>query len=86
MAARKNKVALTDAWKAKIQVSVISGRLYDHMQGKCAMTPTQIKAADILLKKLVPDLGRTEVTGAGGGPIEAVTRIELAPLRGNGQG
>lgn len=74
MAARNRKVTLTDAWKAKIQVSVISGRLYDHLQGKNQMTPTQIKAADILLKKLVPDLGRTEVVGEEGGPIELVFR------------
>lgn len=76
MAARKNKVELTDAWKAKIQVSVISGRLYDHMQGLCDMSPTQIKAADILLKKLVPDLGRTEVTGPGEGGAHVFQVIE----------
>ena len=74
MAARNRKVTLTDAWKAKIQASVISGRLYDHLQGKNEMTPTQIKAADILLKKLVPDLGRTEVVGEEGGPVELVFR------------
>jgi hypothetical protein len=66
MAARKNKVTLTDAWKTKIQVSVIGLRLYDHLQGKCEMTPTQIKAADILLRKLVPDLNRVEGAGEEG--------------------
>ncbi len=69
MAARKNKIQLTDAWKEKIKASVISGRLYDHLQGLNEMTPTQIKAADILLKKLVPDLNRSEHTGEGGGPL-----------------
>lgn len=85
MAARKNKVQLTDSWKAKIQISVISGRLYDHMQGKVEMTPTQIKAADILLRKLVPDLGRTEVTGEDGGAIKTdnVWRVELVRANPN---
>lgn len=72
MAARKNKVKLTEAWKAKIKVSVISGRLYDHLQGKNEMTPTQIKAADILLKKLVPDLNRAEVVGDEDKPVKIV--------------
>lgn len=72
MAARTRKVTLTDAWKAKIQISVISGRLYDHLQGKNEMTPTQIKAADILLKKLVPDLNRAEVVGDEDKPVKIV--------------
>jgi len=85
MAARKNKLTLTDAWKAKIQVSVISGRLYDHLQGKNSMSPTQIKAADILLKKLIPDLSRAEHTGAGGEAIKTdnVWRVELVKANAN---
>jgi hypothetical protein len=69
MAARKNKIQLTDAWKEKIRVSVISGRLYSHLNGEIEMSPTQIKAAQILLSKLVPDLARTELVGDGGGPV-----------------
>lgn len=70
MAARKNKVALTDTWKEKIQVSMIGLRLYDHALGKNEMTQTQIKAAEIILRKLVPDLARTEHTGEDGGPMK----------------
>lgn len=77
MAARKRKVQLTDAWKDKIRVSVISGRLYDHMQGKCEMSATQIKAADILLKKLVPDVGRVEHSGLDGGAIQHEVVLEV---------
>jgi hypothetical protein len=83
MAARKRKVQLTDAWKEKIRISVISGRLYDHVNGEIEMSNTQIKAAQILLAKLVPDLGRTEVSGVDGGPVETITRIELAAMSGN---
>jgi hypothetical protein len=81
MAARKRKVELTETWKEKIKASVIGLRLYEHMQGLNEMTPTQIKAADILLKKLVPDLGRTEHVGDGGGEIKTVSRIELVGLK-----
>lgn len=77
MAARKRKVELTEAWKDKIRVSVISGRLYDHMQGLCEMTPTQIKAAEILLKKLVPDVGRVEHSGIDGGAIQHDVVLEV---------
>lgn len=31
------------------------------------MSPTQIKAAEILLKKVAPDLARQELTGKDGG-------------------
>jgi len=34
------------------------------------MSPTQIKAAEILLRKVAPDLARQEVTGEDGGPQE----------------
>ncbi len=34
----------------------------------------------------VPKLARTEVTGADGGPVETVTRVELVPMPdGNGK-
>ena len=38
------------------------------------MSPTQLKAAEILLKKVAPDLARTEMTGEDGGPQELVIR------------
>ena len=68
MAARKIKRLLTDDWKAKIQASNICHRLALHVDGKIEMTPTQVRAAEILLRKTVPDLARNEVTGADGGP------------------
>ena len=38
--------------------------------GEVELTPTQIKAAQLLLSKLVPDLARTELTGKDGQPQE----------------
>ncbi len=72
MAARKKKVTLSEEWKAKIQAGAILSRLVKHVNGEIEMTASQIKAADILLKKTVPDLARTEVTGKDGEPQQHV--------------
>lgn len=74
MAARIRKTKLTDEWKARIQAGVILDRLVKHVNGEVEMSSSQIKAADILLKKTVPDLARTEVTGLDGAPQEMVIR------------
>jgi len=72
MAARKKKVTLSDNWKDGIRASNIMRRLYDHCNGETEMSNTQIKAAQIILGKLVPDLARNELTGEEGGPIKTV--------------
>ncbi|MDZ4346073.1 MAG: hypothetical protein U1E51_26980 [Candidatus Binatia bacterium] len=66
MAARKRKVSLTDSWKAKIRASMLMNRLQDHALGKLEMKNTQIKAADIVLRKMVPDLSTTQGPGRDG--------------------
>ena len=70
MAARKNKVTLSERWKDRISATMILNRLVSHVEGNLELSPTQIKAADIILKKIVPDLARTELTGKDGGPME----------------
>ena len=70
MAARKNKVTLSERWKDRISATMILNRLVSHVEGNLELSPTQIKAADIILKKVVPDLARTEHVGDGGGPVE----------------
>jgi hypothetical protein len=84
MAARKRKVQLTDSWKDGIRVSMLMGRLYGHALGENDMSQSQIKAAQIVLAKLVPDLNRAEHTGKDGGPMETITRIELVDMDGDG--
>lgn len=69
MAARKRKVALSDTWKDGIRVSMLMGRLYGHALGEVDMSGSQIKAAQVVLAKLVPDLNRAEHVGEGGGPV-----------------
>ena len=36
--------------------------LENHANGSCELTPTRIKAIEILLKKALPDLTATEIT------------------------
>ena len=56
MAARKNKVKLTEAWREKIRTSMLINRLQNHVVGRLEMSATQLRAAEILLKKCLPDL------------------------------
>ena len=60
MAARKNKITLTDEWKEKIRISHIINRLNQGFDGKVELTSDQIRIADMLLKKVVPDLSRVD--------------------------
>lgn len=66
MAARKRKLTLSDNWKDNIRAGVLAQRLYAAAIGEVEMSNQQIKAADIILKKLIPDLARTELTGKDG--------------------
>lgn len=61
MPARTRKIKLTEEWKEKIQLSMIINRLNSHIKGDLELSSTQIRAAEILLRKLIPDLARTEV-------------------------
>jgi hypothetical protein len=50
------------------------------------MTQTQLRAAEVLLKKTLPDQTAQEITGPDGGPVEAVGRIELVALSADSKG
>lgn len=82
MPARKHKISLTDGWKAKIRASVICHRLHRHVEGKLELSSTQIKAAQILLAKVVPDLARTEMTGKDGAALEVPAVFNIIGVAG----
>lgn len=67
MAARSHRVKLSDEWRERIRVAGILQRLEKAAMGEGEVTPTQLKAAEIVLRKTLPDLARTEVTGKDGG-------------------
>jgi hypothetical protein len=69
-----------DDVRAKIQTSQLVNRLTDHALNGLELSPTQVRAIEILIKKTLPDLQSIELTGNDESPI--VTRIEL--VDGNG--
>lgn len=70
MAARKNTPRLSQEWRERIRSGVILARLEKAALGELDITPASLKAAEIVLRKTIPDLARTEVTGEDGGPQE----------------
>lgn len=81
MAARLRKHH-QDEVRTKIQASQLINVLQNHALGKTEdLSPSRLKAIEILLKKSVPDLSQiqAEHTGADGGPIViAATNLDEA--------
>lgn len=63
MAARTRKLKVTDTWRDKIRVGMIINHLRNHILGRIEMSPTQLRAAEILLRKVAPDLQAVEHSG-----------------------
>lgn len=76
MAARKRKGTKEQGWsdqtRSRIQTSMLLNRLTDHVDGKVEMTNSQVRAADILLRKALPDLQSVEMTGRDGDAMQIV--------------
>jgi len=58
--------------RAKINAIRIIEKLNNHVLENSEMSATQMKAAEILLRKCVPDLSAVELTGEGGGPVRII--------------
>lgn len=67
----------------KIQANQLINRLESHALGEVELTPTQIKAIEILLKKTLPDLSAVEHSGDEDNPLNIVGRIERAIVDAN---
>jgi len=61
MAARNIKIRHDEETRAKIQTTQLLKRLQDHVFGHCDLEATQVKAAEICLRKTLPDLTATEM-------------------------
>ena len=61
---RPKGIGCTPMTKQRIRVGKLVGRLQRHALGVLEMTPTQIKAAEILLNKTMPNLKSVDHTGA----------------------
>ena len=60
-----------DEVRTKIQTSQLINVLQNHALGtdEIEITPTRMKAIEILLRKSLPDLSSTEISGVDGGDI-----------------
>ena len=54
---------MTDEHRSKIKMTVLLNHLGDHAAGKREMSATQVQAAQILLRKVMPDLAAIEHSG-----------------------
>lgn len=70
MATRKN-LTQTLKTREKIQTSQLINRLQNHALSEevTELKPSQLKAIEILLKKSLPDLQSTEITGDNEAPV-----------------
>lgn len=62
---RKPGFRMPDDHRVKIQNSNILNALVEHVEGKREMSSSQVTAGIALLKKVLPDLSSTELTGSG---------------------
>jgi hypothetical protein len=62
MPARKTPL-LDQRVREKIQASMLIRALHDCVAGRNQMTSVQVRAAEVLLKKVVPDLASVEYSG-----------------------
>lgn len=85
MGRRTSRLTLHAEWREKIQASQLLNRLRDHALGKIQMSATQIRAAEILLRKCLPDLaiieysGETEVRHVFAVPLAASPELDKLP-------
>lgn len=73
MAARKD-LRHSDEVRKRIQTSQLVNRLNDHVNGTVDLSSTQLKAAEILLRKSLPDLSNVQISGDQNNPL--IHRLE----------
>lgn len=66
--------AFLEGMRDRIEVAAIIDKLQDFVRGDVRMRPEQVKAAEILLRKCIPDLKSVEHTD---GPKRDLTREQL---------
>ena len=63
MGLRRGQSTMSAEWRERIKTGVLLQRLMQHAEGVIEMTQTQIKAAEILLRKCIPDLAAEQHSG-----------------------
>lgn len=62
-------------WRNKMKIGNLMSRVERHAKGEIEMTASQLKAADLFLRKTLPDLSRTMLQGDVNAPI-VIQRIQ----------
>ena len=76
--AKRKQLFHTDEVKKKIQTSQLINRLTQNaISDEEIMTPSQVTSANILLKKVLPDLKAIEHASDADNPLTFVQKIEL---------
>jgi hypothetical protein len=75
--ARRSKVGADLKLRTAIKAKAIIAVLTAHAVGKTEMSATQIRAAEILLRKCLPDLSTAQLEAESGGEVLSY-RIERA--------
>lgn len=73
MAARKIRGvgvgSMSENWKDRIKAGQLANRFMDCFEGKVELTNAQIKAGEILFKRVDPELNKVELSGDKEKPI-----------------
>lgn len=88
MAARIRKIRHDEETRAKIQTSQLINRLQAYVLGEVQLEPGQVTAALGLMKKTLPDLTATELSGDSDSPlaVEHITRTIVDPRNPDSSG
>jgi len=72
----KVKMLLADEWRTRIEVGKIITRLQKNANDELPveMTAGQLKSAEILLRKALPDLSSVTLDSSENGPAELIVR------------
>lgn len=70
----------TPTYRNKNKIGNLMSRIEKHANGEIEMTSTQLKAAEIFLRKTLPDLNKTTIEG-GEKPIQQ--RVEVSFVSSN---
>ncbi len=69
---------MSDEHRTKIANSQILKRLIGHVEGSVELSATQVSAGLGLLKKCLPDLTNTEISGPDGGAVQILFKTVYA--------
>lgn len=75
MAATKRNAMLIEEARGKIKTTQLINRLQNHALGTVDLSPTQVRAVEILLKKRVPDMQTIDMNHSGDGLEEMLGRL-----------